>query len=137
MPAPIPVPVPGDAPVPDPEQPASGQTSEEWATVPAARGDWEDFAASEYHDEGNPEMAGAARHGRRPGDGGNRRGGVLGAITGHPFRIALLILLIVVLWFLNSLFQPFHGDAQGRVAVPDPEGRRASAKSANCSKNGG
>jgi uncharacterized YceG family protein len=72
-------------------------------------------------------MAGAARSGRRRGDdGGNRRGGIFGALARHPFRIAAVVILIVVLWFLNGLFEPFHGDGHGRVAVRIPKGASVS-----------
>lgn len=33
---------------------------------------------------------------------------------------AVLVLVIAVVWFLWSLFQPFHGDGSGRVAVTIP-----------------
>lgn len=132
-PAPEPVPVGADPTrpttgehlVPDPAAPtARGQTSEEWAAVPAARTNALDDA---FHDEGDPTMAGAARSGRRRGDdGGSRRGGFLGALLRHPFRIAAVVVLIVVLWFLNALFQPFHGDGDGRVAVRIPKGASVS-----------
>jgi UPF0755 protein len=45
---------------------------------------------------------------RRPG----RKGRVLLGL--------LALLLIAALWFLNSLFQPFHGDGNGSVAVNIP-----------------
>jgi peptidoglycan lytic transglycosylase G len=41
----------------------------------------------------------------------------------HRGRVALAFLLVVavaVVWFLWSLFQPFHGDGTGRVAVTVP-----------------
>lgn len=118
------VPATGDHLVPDPAAPhARGQTSEEWAAVPVARTNALDDA---FHDEGNPEMAGAARTGRRSGDGGRRRGGIVGALLRHPFRIAAVIVLIVILWFLNALFQPFHGDGHGHVAVRIPKGSSVS-----------
>jgi UPF0755 protein len=118
-------PATGEHPVPDPAAPSvRGQTSEEWAAVPAARADALD---DDLHEEGNPEMAGAARSGRRGGDDGSgRRGGFLGALLRHPFRIAAVILLIVLLWFLNALFQPFHGDGHGHVAVRIPKGASVS-----------
>ncbi len=134
-PAPEPVPIPvgadptrpatGEHLVPDPQAPsARGQTSEEWAAVPAARANALD---DELHDEGDPTMTGAARAGRRRGDdGGNRRRGIIGALARHPFRIAAVVILIVVLWFLNGLFQPFHGDGHGKVAVRIPKGASAS-----------
>jgi uncharacterized YceG family protein len=131
-PAPEPVPVgadptrpaTGEHAVPDPAAPtARGQTSEEWAAVPGPRTE----ILKDFHDEGNPEMAGAARSGRRSGDGSGRgRGRIFGALIRHPFRIAAVILLLVVLWFLNALFQPFHGDGQGHVAVRIPKGASVS-----------
>ncbi|HET7508916.1 MAG TPA: endolytic transglycosylase MltG [Solirubrobacterales bacterium] len=80
-----------------------------------------------YHDEGDPEMAGAARNGRRSGDGGGkRRPGFLGAIARHPFRVFGVIALIFVAWFLIELFQPFHGAGNGRVQVNVPKGASVS-----------
>jgi UPF0755 protein len=118
-------PATGEQPIPDPAAPpVRGQTSEEWAAVPTARTNALDDA---FHDEGNPEMAGAARSGRRSGDGsGRRRGGVLGALMHHPFRIAAVVLLLVVLYLLNALFQPFHGDGHGHVAIRIPKGASVS-----------
>ena len=80
-----------------------------------------------YHDEGDPEMAGAARNGRRAGDGGGpRRPGFLGAIARHPFRVFAVIALALVAWFLIELFQPFHGAGSGRVQVTIPKGSGVS-----------
>ncbi len=112
-------------------QRASTQTSEEWATAPGpeAEGDWD------FHEEGDPEMTGAARTGRRHGDDGGRRG-ILGALLRHPFRILAVILLIVLLWFLNALFQPFHGDGSGHVAVTIPKGSSVSEVGDLLSKRG-
>lgn len=130
IPAPIPVgadptlPATGEHLVPDPDAPpVRGQTSEEWAVVPAARTNALDDA---FHEEGDPKMAGAARSGRRRGDGGGRRGGILGPLARHPFRIVAVILLLVVLYLLAGLFQPFHGDGHGRVAVRIPKGASVS-----------
>jgi uncharacterized YceG family protein len=79
------------------------------------------------HDEGDPEMAGAAQTGRRAGDGGGSRGrGFLRALGHHPFRIAAVVLALLVLLFLNSLFQPFHGDGSGKVQVTIPKGSSVS-----------
>jgi UPF0755 protein len=79
-----------------------------------------------FHDEGDPDMAGAARNGRRAGDGGGRRRGFLGAIARHPFRLFAVIAALFVLWFLFALFQPFHGDGSGRVQVTIPKGSSVS-----------
>jgi len=84
-------------------------------------------AATAYHDDGDPAMAGAASNGRRAGDGGgSRRGGPLGAIARHPFRIFGVLVALFLLWSLNQLFQPFHGDGSGHVAVNIPKGSSVS-----------
>jgi len=63
----------------------------------------------------------------RPGaGGGSREGGVLAALRRHPFRILAGVLALVVVWFLWSLFQPFHGDGSGKVAVTIPKGSSVS-----------
>jgi uncharacterized YceG family protein len=83
--------------------------------------------ATAYDDEGDPETAGAARNGRRPGDdGGSRRGSPLGAIARHPFRIFAVLVVLFLLWSLAQLFQPFHGDGEGQVAVNIPKGSSVS-----------
>jgi UPF0755 protein len=80
-------------------------------------------ATADFHDEGDPAMAGAARNGRRAGDGnGRRRGGPLGAIVRHPFRVFAIVAVLFVAWFLFELFQPFHGTGTGKVAVTIPKG---------------
>jgi UPF0755 protein len=83
---------------------------------------------TEYHDEGDPAMAGAARNGHRAGDGDGkqRRPGFLGAIARHPFRIFAVLALLFVAWFLFELFQPFHSEGSGRVAVTIPKGASVS-----------
>jgi len=83
--------------------------------------------ATAYHDDGDPVMAGAARNGRRAGDGGgSRRSGPLGAIARHPFRVFGVLVALFLLWSLNQLFQPFHGDGSGHVAVDIPKGSSVS-----------
>ena len=37
-----------------------------------------------------------------------------------------MIAPLFVLWFLNALFQPFHGDGYGKVAVTIPKGASVS-----------
>jgi UPF0755 protein len=93
------------------------------APVPAAVTDPD--LDRDYHDEGDPAMAGAARSGRRHGHSGGG-GRFLGSLARHPFRIATVVLAIVVLWFLGALFQPFHGDGSGRVQVTIPKGSSVS-----------
>ncbi|HEU5253389.1 MAG TPA: endolytic transglycosylase MltG [Solirubrobacterales bacterium] len=60
------------------------------------------------------------------GNGGSRRPRqrppVLGAIARHPFLVFAAIAALFFLWFLNSLFQPFHGDGTGQVQVTIPKG---------------
>jgi uncharacterized YceG family protein len=89
---------------------------------PPPRDDWGFDEDENFDDEGDPNMAGAARSGRRHGEGGNRGGGFLGALLRHPFRILATVVLILVLVFLNSLFQPFVGDGHGKVVVDIPKG---------------
>jgi UPF0755 protein len=55
-----------------------------------------------------------------------RRPPVLGRIGRHPFLIFALIAGLFALWFLNSLFQPFHGDGSGRLQVTVPKGSSVS-----------
>jgi UPF0755 protein len=71
--------------------------------------------------EQTPDPRGAGRG--RDGPGG---GSVLGRARRHPFLIVGLALALVIAWFLWSLFQPFHGDGSGRVAVVIPKGASVS-----------
>ena len=102
-----------------PPRPLDEAGAGDWEPPPPRDDDWFD---EDFHDEGDPRMAGAARHGRRHGDDGGRRGGFFGALLRHPFRILGVVVLIVILLFLNALFQPFHGDGHGKVAVVIPKG---------------
>ncbi len=117
---------PGDAANPPrgrraaPPLPVEPTGAGDWEPPPP-RDDWFDDDG-DFHDDGDPDMVGAARDGRRHGDDGGRRGGIVGALLRHPFRIVGVIVLIVVLLFLNALFQPFHGDGHGRVEVKIPKG---------------
>ncbi|MGV1048152.1 MAG: endolytic transglycosylase MltG [Solirubrobacterales bacterium] len=107
-------PVAAEPPTPEPAVEQSYEHEYEPRQAPAE--DWG------FHEEGDPEMAGAARRGGR---GGGRRGFV-GSLLRHPFRIAAVILAIIVVWFLWSLFQPFHGDGSGRAQVTVPKGSSVS-----------
>jgi UPF0755 protein len=56
-----------------------------------------------------------------------RRGaGALGALRHHPFRLVGALVALLFLWFLYALFQPFHGDGSGHVAVTIPKGSSVS-----------
>ncbi|HYG95775.1 MAG TPA: endolytic transglycosylase MltG [Solirubrobacterales bacterium] len=55
-----------------------------------------------------------------------RRPAALGRIGRHPFLIFAVVAALFALWFLNSLFQPFHGDGSGRVQVTIPKGSSVS-----------
>jgi uncharacterized YceG family protein len=104
-----------------PPRPMEETGAGDWEPPPP-RDDWFD-GDDAFDDEGDPKMAGAARTGRRHGDDGRRRfGGPLGPFLRHPFRVLGVVVLIVILLFLNALFQPFHGDGHGRVAVVIPKG---------------
>jgi uncharacterized YceG family protein len=127
---------------PDPRRPvdvaaaaASGAEqarSEPVAPEPAVEQSWEHEyeprqAPSEdwgFHEEDDPETAGAAQHGGSGGGGGRR--GFLGSLARHPFRVVGVILAIVLVWFLWSLFQPFHGDGSGKVQLTIPKGSSVS-----------
>lgn len=70
----------------------------------------------------HPNVASGNGSSRRP----RRRPPVLGAIARHPFLIFAVIAALFVLWFLVSLFQPFHGDGSGQVQVTVPKGSSVS-----------
>jgi UPF0755 protein len=78
--------------------------------------------AQEFWEEAEPVPARA----NGAGPGGRRRGGVMGSLARHPFRIFGAIAALFVLWFLFALFQPFHGDGSGQVIVQIPKGASVS-----------
>jgi UPF0755 protein len=65
-----------------------------------------------------PVVAGNGSSSRRP----KPSLGFLASIGRHPFRLFAVIAALFVLWFLGLLFQPFHGDGSGKVAVTIPKG---------------
>ena len=72
-------------------------------------------------------MAGAARNGRRAGDGGGSRGRASSARSpATRSGSSRVIAAVFVLWFLIALFQPFHGDGSGQVQVTIPKGSSVS-----------
>jgi UPF0755 protein len=106
-----------------PPRPVEQTGAGDWVPPPPRDDLFEDHPDDDdFHDEGDPHMTGAARHGRRHGDDGKGRGGILGRLLRHPFRILAVIVLIVILVFLNALFQPFHGEGNGKVEVTIPKG---------------
>jgi peptidoglycan lytic transglycosylase G len=54
------------------------------------------------------------------------RRGALDPLRRHPLRIFAALAAAFALWFLFALFQPFHGDGSGRVAVTIPKGASVS-----------
>ncbi len=105
---------PDPAPTPSPEAPIE----QSWELEPPAPPD-DDI----WGDEGDPSKARAAERDRGGGGGGGGHGGeILGRLRRHPFRIAGVIVLILVAWFLIALFQPLHGDGSGQVQVKVPKG---------------
>ncbi|HET7418202.1 MAG TPA: endolytic transglycosylase MltG [Solirubrobacterales bacterium] len=71
--------------------------------------------------EGRPEVS---TNGKPPA---RRSGsGFLASIGRHPFRLFAAIAALFILWFLGSLFQPFHGDGSGKVQVTVPKGSSVS-----------
>ncbi len=103
---PPPASVESAAPPPPPAEPLPPRTPEEefWDEEPPA--------------PPPPVVAGNGSSNRHP----KPSLGFLGAIGRHPFRLFAVIAALFVLWFLNSLFQPFHGDGSGKVQVTIPKG---------------
>jgi UPF0755 protein len=150
-PPPVPEPRPDPAPAPAPPSASEPTLAPEPAAVPdpgpeaprpkgpasepplAPRSSEEEFwdeepAVVEVPFEGKPIKAppvAAASKGH--GDGGSGGGrGFFAAIGRHPFRLVGAIVAVLVLWFLFTLFQPFHGDGSGKVQVTIPKGSSVS-----------
>jgi uncharacterized YceG family protein len=70
----------------------------------------------------HPTVASGNGSSRRP----RQRPPAIGAIARHPFLIFAVIAALFFLWFLNSLFQPFHGDGSGQVQATVPKGSSVS-----------
>jgi UPF0755 protein len=119
--APVP-PAPPAEPPPPPRTPEAEFWDEEpEASIPVATA-----TNGDRFEEGDPAMAGAARTGRRFEEGGGGGRSVLARLARHPFLIFTVVAALFVLWFLNLLFQPFHGDGSGRVPVTVPKGASVS-----------
>ncbi|HVO55793.1 MAG TPA: endolytic transglycosylase MltG [Solirubrobacterales bacterium] len=108
---------PATPPEVTPEPPREQTWEHEYEPRQAPAEDWG------FHEEGDPAMTGAASGGRRAG---SERGGIFGRFARHPALIAVVIVAVLVIWFLWALFQPFHGDGSGKVAVTIPKGSSVS-----------
>jgi len=108
-----------ETPEADAVEPAPAESSALVAETDAERA-WREPSREDWADEGLPQ------DGTGDSGSGGGKGGVLGALRRHPFRIAGVVLALVVVWFLWSLFQPFHGDGSGTVAVTIPKGASVS-----------
>ena len=73
----------------------------------------------------DPRMAASRGNGEPPRKSAGG-GGLLGRLRRHPFLIFAAVAALFVLWFLWALFQPFHGDGAGKVAVTIPKGAGVS-----------
>jgi uncharacterized YceG family protein len=111
--APPPAAAPPSAAVPPPADPSPPP-----AEPPPPRTPEEEFWDEEPPAPPPPVAASNGSSSRRP----KPDLGFLGAIGRHPFRLFAVIAALFVLWFLNSLFQPFHGDGSGQVQVTIPKG---------------
>jgi UPF0755 protein len=114
----------------DPVEPAAPEPPAETSLESAAAQAWHEprTQAWDAPDEGLPsEQTPAARDsggsGRSRGGSG---GGILGRARRHPLLIVAIVVALVLLWFLWSLFQPFHGDGSGHVALTIPKGASVS-----------
>jgi uncharacterized YceG family protein len=118
--APPPPPPPSSPPSPPPpeEPPLPPRTPEEefWNEEP------EPLESPQAPPPPEP-VAAATNGGAQPP---RRRPPFLGRIGHHPFLIFAVVAALFFLWFLNVLFQPFHGDGSGRVQVTVPKGSSVS-----------
>jgi peptidoglycan lytic transglycosylase G len=114
---------PPPPPPPPAEEPPAPQAEEPSPAEPLPpRTPEEEFWDEEPPAPPPPVIAANGAAGQRP----SRGGGFLTAIGRHPFRIFAVIAALFVLWFLSSLFQPFHGDGSGTVQVTIPKGSSVS-----------
>jgi UPF0755 protein len=109
-------PPPPEQPPPPPQPPVPPRTAEE---------EFWDEDPEPYEEEEEELPPAAPPPGGRPPRGPRKPrpgAGVLAAIVRHPFRLVAVLVALVAVWFLVSLFQPFHGDGSGRVVVQVPKG---------------
>lgn len=110
----------GAAADPVPTPPPEPAVEQAWEKEPPSTPD-DDI----WGDEGDPSKAGAGRGGRGDGTGGGRRAAAPKRKY-HPFRIAGIVLLFLVFWFVYALFQPFHSGSGDEVRVTIPKGSSVS-----------
>ena len=115
--APPPPPPPPPPPAEEPPLPPRTPEEEFWDEEP------ESLESPQAPPPPPPPVAAANGGTPRPP---RRRPAFLGKLGRHPFLIFAVVAALFVLWFLNSLFQPFHGDGSGKVQVTVPKGSSVS-----------
>jgi UPF0755 protein len=142
---PTPEPPPAPEPVPAAESPRPSRSPEQefWDEDPPAAEDaiadeepvadaaaaqaWHEPRAQSWEAADEDQPPKQTPNSRGPGRGrGGSGGSVLARARRHPLLIVAIVAALVVVWFLWSLFQPFHGDGSGRVAVTVPKGASVS-----------
>lgn len=79
-----------------------------------------------WGDEGDPGKAGGSGGGGQGTGGGRGRAGAPKRKY-HPFRIAGVIVLFLIFWFVYALLQPFHsGSSDEKVQLKVPKGASVS-----------
>jgi UPF0755 protein len=106
-----------------PPPPPTASTPPAEPPPPPPRTPEEEFWDEEPEAPPPPVAAGNGKAGQRPKRDGD---GPLARVARHPFLIFAVIAALFVLWFLNALFQPLHGDGDGRVQVSVPKGSSVS-----------
>ena len=96
----------------EPEAPRAAPEREFWDEEPPAEGP---FAGEPVADAPAPPL-------NRSSGGG----GILAGARRHPLLIVAVLAGFAVVWFLWALFQPFHSDGSGRVALTVPKGASVS-----------
>jgi UPF0755 protein len=61
-----------------------------------------------------------------PQKGPPRGAGAVQAVVSNWPRVVVIAAVVVLLWFLIALFQPFHGSGSGKVTVSVPKGSSVS-----------
>jgi peptidoglycan lytic transglycosylase G len=114
---PAPVPPPDAVHPPSPEPPLA--SPEEPPLPPRTPED-------EFWDEAPPPPPPPVAAGNGSTRKPRRRPAFLKALGRHPFLIFAVVAALFFLYFLNALFQPFHGDGSGNVQVTIPKGSSVS-----------